>query len=223
MSTTAQSTKTATYACPECGFRERVDEAARREGRPVRPRRTCPTCNGTHEVTVDEAAILSAVTASRGPAKGTLRKSRPALPDEKGGVYGAAYVWRMIRFDNGMDMHLPMMAGDYVGLIGTRQESDEPLRQHLDAVIKSIGTTLFGEVAMMRGAASWGRVLGFEGGEEVYAKVEQAVGMPMSANGYAIGDETDSPEAAVEAMSEVYEARSADGSDSYYLEIEHAR
>lgn len=217
----APAITTATYSCPECRFRARIDQRNREEGVPVRKRRTCPTCSGTGEVTVDPKAIFEALTVSRGAAKGSLRKSRPALPDEPKGVYGAAYIWRMIRFDNGMDMHMPVMAGDYVGLIGMKDEADKPLRLALEALINAIGNVLFGKVAMMRGAAAWGRVLGMEQGEEVYAKVESAVGMPMG-NGYAIGDMEDSPEAAVEQMGEIASASSRDGSDTFYFEVEHA-
>lgn len=131
---------------------------------------------------------------SRGSDKGKLRKSRPALPNMKNGIYGAAYVWRIIRFDVGQDMCMPVMAYDYVGLIGSVQVEDEPLRQHLDTLVDLIGNELFGKIEMMRGAARWGQVLGFEGADDVAAVVAGTVGMPLG-NGSAIGDMFDSPEA----------------------------
>lgn len=200
--TTADLTTTAvTYDCPECGFRARVDARARAEGRTVYPRRTCPTCGGTSKVTVDPAAILTAVTVSRGPEKGKLRKSRPALPQDKGGAYGAAFVWRLIRFNNGSDLTMPVMAYDYVGLVGLRNPADDAVRAHLDALIDHVGNVLCGKLEMMRGAAAWGRVLGLPEADRVHAVVSATVGMPMG-NGYAVGDATDSPEAAVEAATD---------------------
>lgn len=194
-----QSVATSTFACPECARRERMDARDRAEGRRVYTHRPCSYCMGSGTVTVDPQAIANAVTVSRGKAKGTLRRSRPALADEKGGVYGAAWVWRMIRFDSGQDMHMPVMASEYIGISWVKQAEEDDLVKALEALSQSIGESLFGKVAMMRGAASWGRVLGMEGAEEVANKVEELVGLPMG-NGYALGDFTDSPEAAFDAV-----------------------
>jgi len=153
-------------------------------------------CSGSGSVVIDSEAIAAALVSTRGKSKGKFRSSRPKLPEE-GGVYGAAYVWRMIRFDIGQDMTMPVMAGDYVGCIGARTDLTTQVLDVLDEITDVVGKQMFGAMTM-RGAAAWGRVLGFEGAEEVYAKVDDLVGIPMG-NGSAIGNEVDSPEAAVES------------------------
>lgn len=164
------------YDCPECNFRKNVDASRIADGRSVPTRRTCPTCSGAGVVVLDSAAVRSAIVSSRGAQKGLLRKSRPALPSEKNGVYGAAYVWRMIRFNSGLDMHIPVMVGDYAGLIGSLSNSDPVLRGHLHFLVKEFGVELFGVSDSMRGAGAWARVRGAVS-DEVARATENTVGL----------------------------------------------
>ena len=176
------------FPCPSCARVERLG----------RPPRDCLNCGNERVVTLDPAAVRAALMSSR---DGRFRRSRPPLPGEKGGVFGAAYVWRMIRFDTGADLHMPAMAGDYVGLGWVSNKTDAPLQQRLDELVDRIGTELFGSVATMRGAAAWGRALGMDGAARVYDAVESRVGMPMG-NGYAVGGRDDSPEAFLDGAGE---------------------
>lgn len=175
------------FPCPSCARVERL-------GRDLRD---CLNCGNERVVTLDPAAIRSALMSSR---DGRFRRSRPPLPGEKGGVFGAAYVWRMIRFDTGVDLHMPAMAGDYVGLGWVSNKTDAPLQERLDELVDRLGKELFGSVATLRGAAAWGRVLGVDGADRVYDEVDSRVGMPMG-NGYAVGGLDDSPEAYADSIS----------------------
>lgn len=176
---------TKTFACPNC---VRMQRCLEKYGWAVKP---CDYCADTHEVTVDSVAIAKAMIV-----KGAFRRSRPKAVgyDPKPGkaVFGAGYVWRMIRFHNGADMCMPVMAPDYVG-----GSENKELIDHLDKVVDAIGDALFGKVQMMRAAAGWGRALGLDSSGAVYAAVDKAVGMPMG-DGYDIGGADESPEAFIE-------------------------
>lgn len=216
-------TEPTTFTCPNCASRKRRAERDRAEGRaPYTYRDACSYCSGTGEVTLDPKAIAEAIVTSRGRAKGTLRRSRPALAAD-GGVYGAAWVWRMIRFDAGLDLHMPVMATEYVGLSWIKVAEEQSLQDALEGLSNALGNVLFSKIAMMRGAAAWGQVLGMENAEEVAAKVAAAVGLPMG-NGYAVGDAIDSPEAAVEEALDTqnHHAYSADGTRYFDIEVEPA-
>lgn len=171
---TPAQTQTALFPCPDCATTERYRLKAesgdtmyqgmfsRRQGR------SCGFCGNAGVVVVDSVAIEDAITSSRGKNKGSLRASRPKLSQD-GGIYGAAYVWRMIRFHNGMDMHMPVTAYDYLGMGWTVHEGERPLIAHLDCLVDSLGEKMFGKMRMLSGAASWGRVLGMEHGEDMAA------------------------------------------------------
>jgi hypothetical protein len=167
--------------------------------------RPCGYCGDTGQVEVDVVAILDAVAPVKNGVR-ALRRSRPCAPgfDRKitrNAVYGAAYVWRMIRFHCGADMHMPMMAGDYAGTGWLTNAEDKALLDHLEAIVDSIGNRLFGQMRMSRAAAAWGSALGFEGATQVRAAVEATAGMPLSSNGYDVRSSLhDSPEAVVENL-----------------------
>mgnify|MGYP000948657332 CR=1 FL=1 len=189
----------ATYGCPEC---ERRDRCRATFGRTYSD--DCPYCAGTGTVTIDPAAIWDAIRVSRGTATGTLRRSRPAAPGDAGTpkfVYGAAYVHRMVRFAAGLDAHLPVMAGDCVGLPWVDPHRGEAGRvaAHLDALERVMGMKLFGLHGSARGLAMWGRVLGLPGWEELAALVDGEAGLPWGAGFDVLGPRT-SPEAALEAL-----------------------
>ena len=162
-----------TFPCPACKGSGRIIYS-------YRPSRVCDTCqNGT--VTVDHEAIKNALISTQGLNKGRFRRSRPKLPWD-GGVYGAAYCWRMLRFDVGADMTMPVMAPGYVG------DPGKELKAALDAVTQSIGTELFGAPAMMRGSARWYGALSGD------YRLANALGVGAGVVGTDIGGIADSPE-----------------------------
>lgn len=187
------------FACPNCARMRRSHE---RYGYEIRP---CGFCTDG-QVVVDIEAIIETIAPLKNDRR-VLRASRPraagfdAKPGKKP-VYGAAYCWRMIRFDSGADMHLPVMAPDYVGVGWSTDEADKPLMAHLDAISDAIGNQLYGRVRMLRGAAAWGSALGFAGAEQVKAAVDREVGMPLSPNGFDVRGADESPEAALEAATD---------------------
>lgn len=189
------------FPCPSCEG-EKAYRARSEWARKSPARSSCRFCAMTGSVTIDPEAIREALLVSRGRSKGTFRRSRPALPGDRGGVYGAAWVWRMLRFDTGADMCLPVMAGDYVGTGWIVREADRAVTDHLHAVESVLGVSLFGSARMARGAARWGQALGLEGADELSAVVEATVGMP-SGNGYAVGGADESPEAALEEVTDL--------------------
>ncbi|WP_431976006.1 hypothetical protein [Micromonospora haikouensis] len=190
------------FACPACAQR-----------RAIAPRGTCWICGGTKTVTIDAPKIAAAIVASRGPDKGKLRRSRPALPDEHNGVYGAAYVWRMIRFHAGLDMHLPMMAPDYIGIGYILAPEDREILDYLDGLTNLLGGRLFGQVQMLRAAARWGLALHGDrapSGEDgvwstngdglTLGQLAAALGVADCGNGLDVGGPNESPEARLESL-----------------------
>lgn len=168
---TAAETKT--YPCPQCKGRRRIVYSHR-------PARECDTCQGG-TVTLDREAIKNALMSTQGRNKGRFRRSRPKLPWE-GGVYGAAYCWRMIRFHTGRDMTMPMAAPFYVGNPGRQ------LTAALDAIAESIGAELFGDLVMMRGGARWHGALTGD------YRLADALGVGTGTVGTDIGGIEESPE-----------------------------
>lgn len=162
-----------TFPCPECKGTTRVIYSHR-------PSRPCTLCTaGT--VTVDRNAIKDTLISTRGANKGRLRRSRPALPQD-GGVYGAAYCWRMIRFDVGADMTMPMAAPFYVGNPG------KEITAALDEASDALGAELFGKAAVLRGAARW------HGAMTGDYRLADVLGVGVGTVGFDIGGITESPE-----------------------------
>lgn len=162
-----------TFPCHGCGGLGRILYNDR-------PSRECGLCRkGT--ITVERGAIMDALISTQGRNKGRFRRSRPKLPWD-GGVYGAAYCWRMIRFDTGRDMTMPVMAPYYVGNPG------KELTAALDAVAESIGAELFGQAAMMRGTARWAGALTGD------YRLADALGVGAGTVGTDIGGIDESPE-----------------------------
>jgi hypothetical protein len=189
-------TATRTFPCPNCSRMRRMQEKYEREIS------FCHYCDDAYEVTVDIRAILDAVAPVK-DGKASFRHSRPKAKGYdpapgKHPVFGAAYVWRMIRFHSGADMHMPVMAPDYVGVGWLADASDKPLIEYLDKIADAIGEHLYGKTAMLRASAAWGSALGLQGADEVRRHVEQTAGMPLSSAGYDVGDADASPEAFVE-------------------------
>ncbi len=186
-----------THPCPACAGDGRT---AFRTG--TRP---CRTCRTSGEVTIDPEAIAAALLVSRGRTAGQFRRSRPTLPED-GGVYGAAYVWRMIRFHAGHDMHLPIAATWYVG-VWASTEATKTVIDTLDTLTDTIGAQLFGKATMMRAAVRWGAAL-YGGNAPVgpdgpaaavtFGQLAEALGV-SGVDGLDIGGVDESPEAALTA------------------------
>lgn len=214
---------TTQFTCPDCqGVGHRV---VRGQHRPCPMRCVRDETAGVHQVCVDADAIRAALLSTRGSNKGRFHKSRPALVEDDG-VYGAAYVWRMIRFHAGHDMTIPAMAPFYVGVWGLIDEISKPLLTALDELADTIGAELFGRPAMFRASARWGmalysadtpidpaaRALPAPGnaaavregrptrtGDEItFGDLARALGVDDCGDGLDIGDAQDSPEHFVE-------------------------
>lgn len=143
---------TATFGCPYCAFRNRP-------GRGIEPRpepcRYCGSPLGENGyVTLDLAAILGAIVATRGENKGKLRAS---APDDT--VFGARTVWRLIRFHIGADMSLPVMSFDYVGVVGIVNGPAEEVIDWCNIASEALAVGLFGARRALTATAAWGRVL----------------------------------------------------------------
>jgi hypothetical protein len=162
-----------TFECPCCRGRGRILYSHR-------PSRVCGLCQDG-KVTIDPEAIKQALISTQGRTKGRFRKSRPPLPED-GGVYGAAYVWRMIRFDTGADMTMPVMAPLYVGFPG------KDITAALDQVSDRLGTEMFGFAATLRGAARWTGALTGD------YRMADALGVVRGSVGTDIGGVEESPE-----------------------------
>lgn len=162
-----------TFPCPQCKGSGRITSS-------YRPPRECDICQGGI-VTIDRDAIKSALISTQGRNKGRFRRSRPKLPWDDG-VYGAAYCWRMIRFDIGADMTMPVMAPGYAGSPG------KELTAALDEVTQSVGVELFGAAAMLRGTARW------HGAWTGDYRLADALGVGVGTVGTDIGGIEDSPE-----------------------------
>lgn len=130
-----------TMPCPTCeGTGRRVD----RHGQFLAP---CSRCTGHGTLTIDPDAIRDACLNSR---TGKFRASSPKRPDQ-GGVYGATFVWRMVRFHTGADMRQPLfIMWDY------------PRATHdlLHAIADWVAWEVAGERSLT-GALRWGRALGY--------------------------------------------------------------
>lgn len=191
------------YSCPGCATNERL----RRMYPGDKRFDTCDVCGGSGVATVDPERIRAALTNSR---TGRFRTSRPKRISE-GGQWGAYYTWRMIRFDSGQDMTMPVMAPYDDSLHGSDANTRQ-IKGHLDQLVDQLGADFFGRVGMMRGAARWGKALGLPGADEVHDAVDRAVGVPSGA-GSDVGGFEDSPEFAVDNM--------LDDADSYDLHDKH--
>jgi hypothetical protein len=127
--------ETETITCPAC--------QGTGLGRWDRP---CYECNGATTLTIDPDAVLAACMNSR---TGRFRGSSPKRSDQ-GGVYGARFVWRMIRFHTGLDMSMPMMV---------TMEHSRSMQDRLHALADWAAWEIAGERSL-RGALRWGRALG---------------------------------------------------------------
>ena len=112
---------------------------------------TCGYCEaGT--ITIDPAAIVAALTVTRGYTTGHMRRSRPADVGE-GGVTGAIFIWRMVRFHAGLDLNIPALAALTLGF------PTGELEQFLNRLVDAVGAHFFGPLKMLSATARWGALL----------------------------------------------------------------
>jgi len=96
----------------------------------------CPVCDGSGTVTIDPDAIRRAITTRTG-----LAKSKPAAARS---VFGAEYVWRMIRFHAGVDVTMPTTCWYTIGCGGILQQRHQSLLNVLDRLVDDLAEEFFG-------------------------------------------------------------------------------
>lgn len=120
--------------------------------------RPCETCGATGQVTIDAEAIMAAIVATRGAGKGQIRQSGSGMD----GTYGAKYVWRMVRFQAGVDTHMPIMAYDTIGVFGLIGPAAREVLDTLEPIVKVAAAVHYPE-RQHAGTLRWGRALGMVG------------------------------------------------------------
>lgn len=98
----------------------------------------------------DFKAVLTALVATKGKNKGTIRASAPEYKMANLQACRIYYVWRMFRFHAGLDVTMPMTAHFLI-------ESD-PWAKELDALASAAAQHVTGHASA--GAVRWGRALG---------------------------------------------------------------
>lgn len=114
----------------------------------------CPTCDGRGDFPkVELASILERIFAKQGKNKGKLRASMTSPWGEDATVEAsrAYYVWRLARFDGGIDVRMPVMAG--LACHG------DPFQKELDLIASAIAKRAFG--SDMAGALVWAKAMGY--------------------------------------------------------------
>ena len=110
---------------------------------------TCTHCIGRGRVVINEAAIRAAITGRAG----SLRSIKPVID-----AYGSAYVWRIVRFNLGIDASVPygcfreVGCGDFIG--GLQMQ----ILRSLDAIAKRVTNELVGQLPVP--AARWNVAVG---------------------------------------------------------------
>lgn len=201
--------------CPECKGMGTIHSEYRPRPRPCGMR--CDAGDdAVYRVRIDPRAIEAEMVASRGATKGRFRRSRPKLVED-GGVYGAAYVWRMIRFHCGQDMTMPVMAGDYIGCSWVIDDHGRAVMTVLDGLAETLGQQFFGGGATYRAAARWGVAMygssapvdpaarevpqkDRRGDEVTFGDLAEALGVHGVGDGLDIGGVDESPEHFVETV-----------------------
>ena len=104
-------------------------------------------CAATGSITIDPDAIWDACMNSR---TRRFRASSPKRPDQ-GGVYGASFVWRMVRFHTGADMSMP---------VGVMWDYPRSVHDSLHNLADWMAWEVAGERSLT-GALRWGKALGY--------------------------------------------------------------
>ena len=107
----------------------------------------CSMCAATGSITIDPDAVWDACMNSR---TGKFRASSPKRPGQ-GGVYGASFVWRMVRFHTGLDMSMPA---------GVVWEYHRSTHDTLHTLADWVAWEAAGERSLT-GAVRWGKALGY--------------------------------------------------------------
>lgn len=132
-----------TFARPDVDTRDCPSCSGTGQGR-LRP---CSMCAATGSITIDPDAIWDACMNSR---TGKFRASSPKRPDQ-GGVYGASFVWRMVRFHAGLDMSMP---------VGVMWDYPRSVHDSLHTLADWLAWEVAGERSLT-GALRWGKALGY--------------------------------------------------------------
>lgn len=129
--------------CKRCKKGRRVAWDGREE--------TCRECDGTGYFTaLDEAAIRLSLKSHKGAVRSTPPFGSQMGDNHKRRCY---YVWRMARFNGGVDMTMPVVAMMWGG--------DDAYKAELDTLADTLAQEAFG--TDMAGTTRWGRALGLVG------------------------------------------------------------
>ena len=115
------------------------------------PVRACLYCQEGNFPEINEDEIMPLIMASRGKNKGRLRANMTCTIGEYGIVKSRAYyIWRMARFQAGIDASTPIMAITCI--------SGDPYRKELDDLTDKVAMDNFGDNTS--GAMLWVKAMG---------------------------------------------------------------